>query len=92
MDLTKKRMPPLWDGIRRIYLPRKVATTYSRKESTVFVNAISDIRAFVIRDTIQKVDAKVDAKNKVFYQKINFWPHKHVKYTKKIGHLCTHFA
>ena len=42
------------------------------KESTVFVNAISDIRAFVIRDTIQKVDAKVDAKNKVFCQKINF--------------------
>lgn len=51
---------------------RKVATTYSRKESTVFVNAISDIRAFVIRDTIQKVDAKMDAKNKVFCQKINF--------------------
>jgi hypothetical protein len=45
----------------------KVATTYSRKESTVFLNAISDIR-----DTIQKVDAKMDAKNKVFCQKINF--------------------
>ena len=42
-------------------------------------------RAFVIRDTASKVDAKMDAKNRGKWQKINLSAHKSIKYTKKSG-------